>query len=443
MKKYFFSVILLFVLISTSLAQWQRVQTLPSWTYFGGCVDALGDDFAVIVKSAKQIQITTDAGKTWTTKNIPSTEELTVDISAVTNNIFYIATSSNGGRSGNFYKTTDGGNSWFSVSSNPSLTSCGNYIRMFSETKGIAMGDGPFVSVSPYVLSNKALFLKTTNGGDWQQNNSAEVGFSGDSWRRIDFVDENNGYFYRSGISPELLLKTTDGGTTWTNTNFRENGRGWMVKFYDKDYGFVFDYDYVNRINLVDRTTDGGADWQIINVTGMGRINDIEFVHSKPAYVWLGASTILYFSADSGRTWTQKIVSDKAERFDDIVFPTKKTGWVITTTGLYYTNNNGGVATDISQENNLPTSFKLFQNYPNPFNPETTIRFQLSDPAFVTLKVYDALGKEVAVLVNEFKQAGVQSSVFNINNYSLPSGIYFYRLTAGNYSSTQKMVLLK
>ncbi len=442
MKKYFFSVILLFVLISTSLAQWQRIQTLPSWTYFGGCIDALGDNFAVFTKTSGQLLITSDAGQTWTTKNLPFAD-LVVDISLVSNNIFFIATYEIGGTVGNFYKTTDGGNTWTSILSSSGLTGCGNYIRMFSETKGIAMGDGPFVSVSPYVLSIKALFLKTTNGEDWQQNNSAEVGFSGDSWRRIDFVDENNGYFYRSGISPELLLKTTDGGITWTNTNFRENGRGWMVKFYSKDYGFVYDYDYVNRINLIDRTTNGGVDWQTMNIAGMGRINDIEYVHSKPAYVWLGASTILYFSADSGKTWTQKIVSDGTERFEDIVFPTKKTGWALTTTGLYYTNNNGGVATNVTQEKNLPSSFQLFQNYPNPFNPETIIRFQVSELSFVTLKVYDMLGREVALLVNEFRQPGIHNSTFNINNYSLPSGTYFYRLTAGDYSSTQKMVLLK
>ncbi len=434
MKKFTFSFILLFVLISTSVAQWQRVETLPTWTFYGGSIDALGDDFAVFSNSQEHILITTDAGKTWTTKNLPYKEY--VDISVVSKNIFYL-----GDGNGNFYKTTDGGNTWVTIFSNPSISQCVNYIEMFSETNGIAMGDGPLLS--PTVISNKALFLKTTNGTDWQKNNFQDIGWSADGWRRIDFVDENNGYFYRSGISPELLLKTTDGGATWTNTNFSASGRAWMVKFHDKDYGLVLDYDFLTARYTVDRTTNGGADWQKITFAGLGRVNDIEFVHSKPSYVWLGASTILYFSADSGKTWTQKIVSDRAERFDDIVFPTKKTGWALTTTGLYYTNNNGGVATNVAQEKNLPTNFQLFQNYPNPFNPETIIRFQFSELAFVTLKVFDALGREVAVLVNEFRQPGIHNSTFNINNYSLPSGTYFYRLTAGDYSSTQKMVLLK
>ena len=442
MKKFFIPLFFLFLFTSNIPAQWQRVESLPTWTYFGCSIDALGDDFAVFNKTSNQILITSDAGKTWTTKNLPQ-GEIIVDISVVSKNVFYIASTSNSNATGNFYKTTDGGNTWVTLFSNSNLTSCGNYIKMFSETKGIAMGDGPYVSLSPYVLSNRALILKTTNGTDWQQNNSQEIGWSADVWRRLDFVDENNGYFYRSGISPELLLKTTDGGATWTNTNFSASGKAWMIKFYDKDYGLVLDYDYLTAKYTIDRTTNGGVDWQKITTAGMGRVNDIEFVHSKPSYVWLGSSTVLYFSADSGKTWTQKIVSDKAERFDDIVFPTKKTGWALTTTGLYYTNNNGGVATNIAQEKILPTNFQLFQNYPNPFNPETTIKFQLSEIAFVTLKVYDALGKEVAVLVNEFLQPGIHNSTFNINNYSLPSGIYFYRLTAGDYSSAQKMVLLK
>ncbi len=433
MKNISSSVILLFVLISTSVAQWQRVETLPTWTYYGGCLDALGDDFAVIAKSSNQIQITTDAGKTWTTKNLPQGETI-VDLSLVSTNVFYIATTNLVSNAGNFYKTTDSGNTWTTILSGSGLTSCGNYIRMFSETKGMAMGDGPNSSL------NNSLFFKTTNGIDWQQTCFQAVGFSGDTWRRLDFVDENNGYFYRGGISPELLLKTTDGGVTWTNTNFRENGRGWMVKFFNKDYGFVYDYDYVAKINLIERTTNGGVNWQTINVAGMGRINDIEFVPGNPSNVWLGGLNILYFSADSGKTWTQKF---SAERFDDIVFPTTNTGWAITTGNLYYTNNGGGLITNVAQEKSLPTNFHLFQNYPNPFNPETTIQFHLSELGFVTLKVYDVLGREVAVLVNEFRQPGIHNSTFNINNYSLPSGIYFYRLTAGDYSSTQKMVLLK
>ena len=102
------------------------------------------------------------------------------------------------------------------------------------------------------------------------------------------------------------------------------------------------------------------------------------------------------------------------------------------------------IITSIEEDHQkLPTDFELFQNYPNPFNPETVIRYQLSVASHVRLKIYDLLGREVAVLVNEFKQPGVYNSQFSIRNYSLPSGVYFYQLNAGGAIQTKKMILLK
>jgi hypothetical protein len=100
-------------------------------------------------------------------------------------------------------------------------------------------------------------------------------------------------------------------------------------------------------------------------------------------------------------------------------------------------------ATTSVDENKLPEDFSLNQNYPNPFNPSTTISYQLQSGSFVSLKIYDALGREVAVLVKEFQNSGTHTVQLNAEKYNLTAGIYFYRLTAGNYSSTKKMLLLK
>ena len=108
-------------------------------------------------------------------------------------------------------------------------------------------------------------------------------------------------------------------------------------------------------------------------------------------------------------------------------------------------------------ENNLdeiPTDFNLYQNYPNPFNPSTTIKYSVSKPGLVQLKVFDVLGREVATLVDEYKEAGTYNLLFNVETCrgkSLPSGIYFYRLQVGypsagsghGFIQTKKMVLLK
>lgn len=97
--------------------------------------------------------------------------------------------------------------------------------------------------------------------------------------------------------------------------------------------------------------------------------------------------------------------------------------------------------TDVKEENNIPLTFELEQNYPNPFNPGTTISWQSPISSWQTLKVYDVLGNEVATLVNEYKPAGNYEAIFDASN--LPSGIYIYRIMAGDFIQSKKMILIK
>ncbi len=113
-------------------------------------------------------------------------------------------------------------------------------------------------------------------------------------------------------------------------------------------------------------------------------------------------------------------------------------------------NGNFGYSAAIEVEiNQLPTEFKLYQNYPNPFNPSTTIKYSIpfvetrggASIQNILLKIYDVLGNEIATLVNENKAAGVYEVEFNAS--MLPSGIYFYRLRAGDYDMVKKLILMK
>jgi len=92
-----------------------------------------------------------------------------------------------------------------------------------------------------------------------------------------------------------------------------------------------------------------------------------------------------------------------------------------------------------------PQGFALLQNYPNPFNPSTIIQYQLPMNTHVTVAVYDAMGREVATLVNSYQAAGNYSIQFNaaFGSHVLSSGVYFYRLNAGSFVSTKKLVLMK
>ncbi len=100
----------------------------------------------------------------------------------------------------------------------------------------------------------------------------------------------------------------------------------------------------------------------------------------------------------------------------------------------------GGRAADQGSESK-PAEYSLSDNYPNPFNPSTVIQFSLPENVHVKLKVYDALGREVRTLVDRLEGPGIMSVSFDATN--IPSGVYFYRLNAGSFSSVKKMVLMK
>jgi hypothetical protein len=103
-------------------------------------------------------------------------------------------------------------------------------------------------------------------------------------------------------------------------------------------------------------------------------------------------------------------------------------------------NIREGIAS-VEKINLIPTEYFLSQNYPNPFNPVTHLEFGISDLGFVSLKVYDILGREVKTLVNEIKPAGRFKVEFDGSNFA--SGVYFYRLETGDFVQTKRMVLIK
>ena len=107
----------------------------------------------------------------------------------------------------------------------------------------------------------------------------------------------------------------------------------------------------------------------------------------------------------------------------------------------YERNFSTIVGVEEEDKEELPSSFTLYQNYPNPFNPTTSIEYQVASIGKISLKVYDILGREIATLLNEVKHPGNYEVTFNASE--LPSGVYFYRLNAGEFSESRKMLLIK
>lgn len=138
---------------------------------------------------------------------------------------------------------------------------------------------------------------------------------------------------------------------------------------------------------------------------------------AKPATI----AVQVYYPGDT-TSWTGEIY------FDNLTF--------------YGISRTGELVTGIQKNNNVVKQFKLYNNYPNPFNPSTIINYDLPGELDVTLKVYDILGREVATLVNNEKQVGGSYSVsFNASKFA--SGVYVYKITAGSYVKSYKMILIK
>jgi photosystem II stability/assembly factor-like uncharacterized protein len=202
---------------------------------------------------------------------------------------------------------------------------------------------------------------------------------------------------------------------------------------------------------------NGGTSWTAVggnleeNPDGTGSGPAVKWAEILPvqggtAY-FVGTTTGLYATARLNgmqTQWVQQGRRNIGRVVVDMIRARQADGLVVVAThgnGIYSANITS--LTPLSAQTNAPVAnaFRLLQNYPNPFNPTTIIQYQLPVASTVSLKVYDALGREVATLVNERKNAGVHQVEFRATN--LASGTYFYRLQAGQFVETKKMILIK
>jgi photosystem II stability/assembly factor-like uncharacterized protein len=170
-----------------------------------------------------------------------------------------------------------------------------------------------------------------------------------------------------------------------------------------------------------------------------GELYGVSSPSSKVVYV-CGSEGMIFKSTDGGDTWGAMTVQTK-RNLKAIYFYNDHRGFAVGDSGTILYTLNGGVMDVVKEPPPLPDKFILYQNYPNPFNPTTTINYKLPVTTYVTLKVFDLLGREVATLVNEEMHAREHSVQWNAEQ--LASGMYFYYIEAGNYSEMKKAVLLR
>ena len=153
----------------------------------------------------------------------------------------------------------------------------------------------------------------------------------------------------------------------------------------------------------------------------------------------VGSGGTILRTTDGGATWGAQ-PSGTTNALNGVSFTDATNGTAVGSGGKIL-RISGNVTAIEDNKTISPTKFILMQNYPNPFNPSTTIQYVIISRQFVSLKVYDILGREVATLVNEEKPIG--SYRINFNGSKLTSGVYFYRLQTGSFTQTKKFVLLR
>ena len=405
-----------------------------------------------------------DGGNNWTLQNS--------GVSIPLRSIYFINADTGwvAGNTGIMLKTTNGGQNWFQL--NTGTTGWLNTIFFLNGNYGWAGG-------------SYSTLIKTTDGGlSWQPLTVTGVQF----FNSVFFLNESIGWL-ADGASggAASIYKTTDGGTNWTeqleiqsqsyNFNdiyFKNENNGWAVgsggdiwfSTNGGDIWFLTEDDIYNNLESIAHCeTDelwiaGSYELILYSINGGIPVELISFTATRNTKeVILNWST----ATETNNSGFEILKKESGVRSQESEW--NKIGFVpghgTTTEPNHYSFTDNDVKSgkyryklkqidydgtfEYSQivEVEIPfaNSFSLQQNYPNPFNPTTSMQYTISSRQFVTLKVYDLLGREVATLVNEEKPAGEYEVEFNAAD--LPSGIYFYQLKAGEFSKTKKMILLK
>jgi len=394
--------------VSTSLRNCVFTDNLNGW--------AAGDDGVIIH--------TSDGGSTFEIQNSGITFYIN-DIFFLNNRLGWVVANEFLFSGTTILTTTNGGTNWTSEIF-PDSSKFFRTIYFRDSLNGFMGGFGG------------AIYKTYDAGNSWTAANVDTSEYSGYPVSRITFSSALNGFACGGYIDiAGVIWRTIDGGINWSAGNYSPEP---FYDFYVKDQNNLIsaggDFEYGVQIC---NTSDAGANWKYSSLELFGQAYSVDFRTPNEGWMALGYSRNWAVTYDSGNTWKSIPVTDSADLYS-VDFTDSLHGWAVGDQGviLKYVPVSSGI---VSHNATMPESAYLEQNYPNPFNPVTNLEFGISDLGFVSLRVYDALGKEVAVLVNENKNPGRYKVDFD--GSGLASGIYFYQLTSGNFTETRKMNLIK
>ncbi len=415
-------VITFFSAISSLNAQWIQTNGLSDGHIY--CIAVLGKNL-VVGDGPTTVDhyyigggtfLSSDNGNSWDTIRISPSGNV-ANVLAIKDTVLFAHAD------GGVFRSTDNGSSWTSIDSG--LTNYDLTTFAFSGTNIFAgiYGQGVFLSTNNgdswtaantgmedayveclairdtelFAGTDKGVFLSINNGTSWTAVSNGLI-------ESVHWIGLGTTVVQALTFIGGTLFAGTDGGGVFFTTN---NGTNW----FNSSSGLTF---------------AGG------NVMSLVTSGDRLF-----AGTWGG----VFLSTDHDTTWS----AVNTGSLDSAVYSLAiKDSFLFAGTWGHgvWKRTLSEMTTSVKQaDNRVPKRFALLQNFPNPFNPSTIIGYQLTTNVFVSLMVFDVLGRRVETLVNERQSAGNHSITFNAG--SLPSGIYFYRLDAGTYHDTKKLLLLK
>lgn len=436
----------------------------------------------------------TDGGANWNPTDPSLNNPYENDFLELQNN--YFAASDNG-----VYKSSDGINLWEMKSSGIISTSIRAFINVDSEILCGTFGAYAFFSadsgnswqqypnlnargILAFAKSDSSLFAATStdglfkssdNGVSWERILSAvrdsyfrtvnangntiltasssqgayRSSDNGNSWLPVDasltdtdiddfsFIDN---YVFASTTFSGFIFRSTDDGLTWSESS---NG----LSPYSSVHTIIKSGNYLFAAagDGIYRSSDYGDNWDLV-VNGMNSTSTLSILAIGSTLLTGTSEGYIYKSTDFGDNWTN--FSDGLPAIGSTsanVILYQSDQYVLCgtySTGIYRRPVSEIVVTvDDQNEGNSPVTFNLSQNYPNPFNPLTRIGYQIPEAGNVSLKIYNMLGQEVAILVNKYQTKGKYE--INFDASGLTSGVYIYKLQVNDFSSSKKMILLK
>ena len=406
--KYLVVFILFFFLIScNSFLQAQWVKTNCPYKKAIYCFSINGTDiFAGTYQGG--VFLSTNYGTNWDQINNGITDSVIRSLANNGSNIF--AGSSNNG----LFLSTNNGTNWKTLSNGLS----GDYIIYSLAVKGTDVFAGTW---------GNGIQLSTNNGLSWITINNGLT----EKFISALALSENNIF---AGTSDSGVFLSTNYGANWTKA---DNG---LPNIRISAIAVSGNNIFVGTEGFgVFRSTDNGTNWVDIN-NGLSNAM-VEALTRSGTNIFAGSYGGVCLTTNYGTTWIP--VNDGL--YENIYI------WSLAVDGsyIYVGTDTTGIwrrplseLVGITKENaELPKQFVLSQNYPNPFNPSTVINYHVSANSHVTLKIYNLLGVVVRTLVDERQSPGNYSSPFEAKD--LPSGIYFYKLEAGQFTQVKKMILVK